>query len=113
MRFNMRPCTHIALSIAFLLLCMRVQCHADWSRIPIIGPRKPLESIHFNGKATYEKLCKHHEFEQWKGTCDNPGMIIRRLDISASSFPALKRHQRLYIENKWEYRPSNYLRVRF
>lgn len=89
------------------------QCYADWSRIQNSGPRKPLESIHFNGKATYEKLCKHHEFEQWKGTCDNPGMIIRRLDISASSFPALKRHQRIYIENKWEYRPSNYLRVRF
>ena len=113
MRFNMRPCTHIALSIAFLLLCMRVQCHADWSRIPIIGPIKPLESIHFDEKTTYEKLCKHHEFEQWKGTCDNHGMIIRRLDVSASSFPALKRNQRLYIENKWEFRPSNYLTVRF
>ncbi|MBR3650031.1 MAG: hypothetical protein IKN52_07245 [Victivallales bacterium] len=113
MRISMMPYAHIALSIAFLLLCMREECYADWSRIQNSGPRKPLESIHFNGKATYEKLCKHHEFEQWKGTCDNPGMIIRRLDISASSFPALKRHQRLYIENKWEYRPSNYLRVRF
>ena len=48
--------------------------------IPIIGPIKPLESIHFDEKTTYEKLCKHHEFEQWKGTCDNHGMIIRRLD---------------------------------
>ncbi len=105
--------TQFVSQIVFFLFFMFSLCDADWSRIQNSGPRKPLESIHFNGKATYEKLCKHHEFEQWKGTCDNPGMIIRRLDISASSFPTLKRNQRLYIENKREFRPSNYLSVRF
>lgn len=105
--------TQFVSQIVFFLFFMFSLCHADWSMIPIIGPKKPLESIHFDGKPTYEKLCKHHEFEQWKGTCDNHGMIIRRLDISASSFPTLKRNQRLYIENKREFRPSNYLSVRF
>ncbi len=110
---NRKRTTQFVSQIVFFCFFLFSQCHADWSMNPIIGPRKPLESIHFNGKATHEKLCKHHEFEQWKGTCDNHGMIICRLDISASSFPALQRNQRLYIENKWEFRPSNYLTVRF
>ena len=110
---NRKRTTQFVLQIAFFCFFMFSLCRADWSMNPIIGPRKSLESIHFDGKVTYEKLCKHHEFDQWKGTCDNHGMIIRRLDISASSFPTLQRNQRLYIENKWEFRPSNYLAVRF
>ena len=110
---NRKRTTQFVSQIVFFWFFMFSQCHADWSMIPIIGPKKPLESIHFDEKTTYEKLCKHHEFEQWKGTCDNHGMIIRRLDVSASSFPTLKRNQRLYIENKWEFRPTNYLTVRF
>ena len=110
---NRKRTTQFVSQIVFFWFFMFSQCHADWSMIPIIGPKKPLESIHFDEKTTYEKLCKHHEFEQWKGTCDNHGMIIRRLDVSASSFPTLKRNQRLYIENNWEFRPTNYLTVRF
>ena len=117
MRFNMRPCTHIALSIAFLLLCMRVQCHADWSRIPIIGPRKPLESIHFNGKATYERLCMHYDFDAWKGTCMRPENIIHHLELSDTSFFKMKNGQCLYIEENINgtknIRPRNFLKLRF
>ena len=117
MRFNMRPCTHIALSIAFLLLCMCEQCYADWRRIPIIGPRKPLESIHFNGKATYERLCMHYDFDVWKGTCMRPENIIHHLELSDTSFFKMKNGQCLYIEENINgtknIRPRNFLKLRF
>ena len=117
MRFNMRPCTHIALSIAFLLLCMCEQCYADWRRIPIIGPGKPLESIHFNGKATYERLCMHYDFDAWKGTCMRPENIIHHLELSDTSFFKMKNGQCLYIEENINgtknIRPRNFLKLRF
>ena len=117
MRISMRPYAHIALSIAFLLLCMCEECYADWSRIQNSGPRKPLESIHFNGKATYEKLCKHHEFEQWKGTCMRPENIIHHLELSDTSFFKMKNGQCLYIEENINgtknIRPRNFLKLRF